>query len=118
MNRVPATRTTYEAVKSDRREFDLVDAKGRRFGYRVSIIREFFTAHDPVNNGSGYWLVEENLIGRESFLVCPHSMRGGQDYGAIPVRAERRVMSLADATIVAEQMFANARKAAEKKAAR
>jgi hypothetical protein len=34
------------------------------------------------------------------------------------VRAERRVMSLADATIVAEQMFANARKAAEKKAAR
>lgn len=114
-DRILATRTACEVVKTDRREFDLRDNKGRRFGYRVSIFREVFEAVDAPVEYVAYWRVAPTMIG-ESFSVCPHALRGGKEYGAIPVRAERRFATLEEAIAAAETMFANARKSATKKA--
>jgi hypothetical protein len=107
---VKARMLSKKTISNDVRDFDAVDNKGRRFGYRVRIVQTEFVA-DETSRFSYY----AEHIG-VSFNVMPQSMRGGYDFGAIPVNAAKICKTLSEAQAAAETMFAKAAKAAAKKA--
>lgn len=109
-NYIQASMVNRAEASREVREFDAVDNKGRKLGYRVTITKTEYVADEK-----SVILVCPAKIG-VSFSVQPHVMRGGHDFGAIPVNAVKICKTYPEALAAAELMFAKAAKAAAKKA--
>ena len=95
--------------------FGLYDAKGREMGYMYVIWRE---VHEVAADSHTLCRAEnaEARLG-ETFVVCPQATRDGDAFGAIPVSAEKRFRTFAEAQAHAEKAVRRAEKRAIKAAA-
>lgn len=94
--------------------FGVVDAKGREFGHICFIDREY-----RVIDASGEQLGEiarlELLLGN-SYIVRPHALRDGKQFGPLPVASYKRFKTLEEAEAYALSVIARSKAKAVKKA--
>jgi len=107
-------RTDREQVRRHTAAFDVRDAKGREMGYMYAIDREFWVIDAASHTIVPVERVEDHL--EESFIVYPHGLRDGAQFGAIPVASHKRFRTLAEAEAYAADVIARAEKRAIKKA--
>lgn len=107
-----AAKTEDEVLHTMTVDFDMLDGKGRRHGYRIVICHEVITRIPVEDNRSGYSLVDDENLG-EWFRVYPQAMKDGKKFGAIP--RSYRFRTKAEAMQKAETILSKARKAAAKK---
>jgi len=83
-------------------------------GYMYAIDREFWVIDAASHTIVPVERVEDHL--EESFIVYPHGLRDGAQFGAIPVASHKRFRTLAEAEAYAADVIARAEKRAIKKA--
>lgn len=115
-NYTPISASKYEAVHTERVDFDAIDTKGRRLGYRVNITRWDYTPMTPEELADRQWYssVPSSWIGG-IYEVRPTSTRNGLAFGAIPVRSIRYFKTLEEAKAEAAAMIERGRKSVSKK---
>jgi len=96
--------------------FEIFDAKGREIGHSYAIDREYHIIDADSHTIVSAADADDTLD--ETFVVYPHGLRDGVEFGATPVASRKRFKDLGDAIRYADKTVERARKAADKKAAK
>lgn len=100
-------RAEHKHIRTDRVEFDAIDAKGRRHGYQIRYGTETFIRDAAANT-----LIDDAALGLW-FTARPHALKDGKTFGAL--QSPKRFRTAAEAEAAGAAMIERARKAADKK---